>query len=640
MANYARGYSVFDAVRARVRSQALGRVQSQATSQATQSGVEKSYGTKPGGTGLVTGIPGAVGTGMYDSPFMESPDTVFTQDLETGAVNVEPITETTMSAPFGQEKLTGAEAGAKANLGYYGPYDPNSTFGRAANSFIAAIDPTPFGFFGGLLSGTTTVDPYGRTAAKPVGSLGVFAEMNIENQYEIAEKIKAGTPGFHQFYSGGQLVSIVPQTIFGKEVGYATLGTFSGSSQDAINQYAASMGYDPETVNLASRPGMKGFGRELDAFVPGSGGFREDGRFVDVSGRSTSIAGADLEAHLGLTADIYGIPKVVDTINKMGVSKDVANQMMQSLRSGELTAQAVVDKNGNTVGYNTGSGSVVRSGDGSIVTSGSGSPVTSGAGIMSTSLYESLKAESQFMAESDSSGDSGAGIGDFSTNVPGYTTVSGGDGDGRGSGSDTFFGGSDYDPGFDDGDTGDTGGDTSGGYGSDPSGGAAGSPFAEGGEVPPDQVPPGEAPVAAQAGFIGQEPEGLPDGMTVADDVPLEVPEGTFVLNAAAVEFMGSADVKKMILEAMQEAEKQGIDIKQDNAKIAKEDLVSLVVSKGEVIIPPQLAEIIGYDRLNKINNRGKAEVERRVQESEQQEAPAPKPPILAKSGGFISKPS
>jgi hypothetical protein len=118
------------------------------------------------------------------------------------------------------------------------------------------------------------------------------------------------------------------------------------------------------------------------------------------------------------------------------------------------------------------------------------------------------------------------------------------------------------------------------------------------------------------------------------------VPEGTFVLNAAAVEFMGSADVKKMILEAMQEAEKQGIDIKQDNAKIAKEDLVSLVVSKGEVIIPPQLAEIIGYDRLNKINNRGKAEVEKRVQESKQQEAPAPKPPILAKSGGFISKPA
>lgn len=603
MANYGRGYSVFDAVRSRVRSQALGRSAEQTPA--------KGYGVKPADTGLRSSVPGAVGVGMYDSPFMGSPDTVFTQNLETGAVNVEPITETTMSAPFVEEKLTGAKAGAKANIDYYGPYDPNSTFGRAANSFIAAVDPTPFGFFGGILSGTTTVDPYGKTAAKPMGALGVVSEMNIEKQYEVAEKIKAGTPGFHQFYSGGQLVSITPQSVMGFNTGYAVSGAFSGSTEDAINQYAAAMGYDPETVNLESRPGMQGFGRELDAFVPGSGGFREDGKFVDVSGRSTSIAGADLEAHLGLTADIYGIPTAVNTINKMGVSKDVANQMMQSLRNGELTAQAVV-VDGQTVGYETGSGSVVTDTNGNPVRSKNG-VVTSGAGIMSTSLYEALKTESKFLKET------GAG-GAFETGDPvkGYTEVSGSDGrddnDGRYGRDDAEEAGRDYDP-----------SDTF---------------FAEGGEVPPDQVPPGDAPVAAQAGFIGQEPEGLPDGMTVADDVPLEVPEGTFVLNAAAVEFMGSADVKKMILEAMQEAEKQGVDIKQQNDTIPKEDLVSLVVSKGEVIIPPQLAEIIGYDRLNKINNRGKAEVERRVQESEQQEAPAPKPQILAKSGGFISKPA
>ena len=598
MANYGRGYSVFDAVRARVRSQAIGQPQTPT----------QGYGTKPGDTGLRTGVPGAVGTGMYDSPFMETPENVFTQDKATGAVNVEAITETTMSAPFGQEKISGAKAAAESNLGYYGPYDHASGFGRAANSFTAVIDPTPFGFFGGMLSGTTTVNPYGKTVAKPLGALGAVAEMNIEKQYDIAEKIKAGTPGFHQFYAGGQLVSITPQSVMGFDTGYAVLGTFSGSPQDAINQYAAAMGYDPETVNLESRPGMQGFGRELDAFVPGSGGFREDGKFVDISGRSTSIAGADLEAHLGLVAGIYGLPTAVDTIGKMGVSSDVASQMMQSLRSGELTAQAVV-VDGQTVGYETGSGGIVTDNDGNPVTSGSGGLVTSGAGIMSTSMYEDLKAESQFLSET------GAG-GAFKTGDPvsGYTEVSTRD-DGDGDGPDYSQEARDAS--------------------------AAGKTFfAEGGEVPPDQVPAGDAPVAAQAGFIGQEPEGLPDGMTVADDVPLEVPEGTFVLNAAAVEFMGSADVKKMILETMQEAEKQGVDIKQENDKIAKEDLVSLVVSKGEVIIPPQLAEIIGYDRLNKINNRGKAEVKRRVAESEQQEAPAPKPPILAKSGGFISKPA
>lgn len=611
MANYARGYSVFDAVRAKVRSQATGQTRTSA----------EGYGAKPGDTGLRTGVPGSVGVGMYDSPFLsETPGDPSPYAMSPTGDVVSFTENPELRAVEGMQPISGAEAAAKSNLGTYGPdlgsfgkFDPTSGFGRAVNSLFAGIDPTPFGAFTSFVSGTTTVDPYGKLASKPTGFLGMLSEGNIQRNYEVAEKIRAGTPGFHQFYSGGSLVSIVPgpsllDAIPNDFGNYTVAGVFSGSPRDAVNQYAAAMGYDPETVNLQSRPGMDNFGRPLDAFVPGSGGFREDGKFVDVSGKAADIAGADLEAHLGLTADIYGIPTAVNTINNMGVSKDVANQMMQSLRSGELTAQAVVDKDGNTIGYNTGSGSVVRSKDG-IVTSQGGNPVTAGAGIMSTSLYESLKAEAEFMAET------GAG-GAFETGSPvsGFAEISGGDG-GESDGPDYSQEGREA---------------TSRGE----------TFFAEGGEVPPDQVPPGDAPVAAQAGFIGQEPEGLPDGMTVADDVPLEVPEGTFVLNAAAVEFMGSADVKKMILEAMQEAEKQGVDIKQQNDTIPKEDLVSLVVSKGEVIIPPQLAEIIGYDRLNKINNRGKAEVERRVKESEQQEAPAPKPQILAKSGGFISKPA
>jgi len=50
-------------------------------------------------------------------------------------------------------------------------------------------------------------------------------------------------------------------------------------------------------------------------------------------------------------------------------------------------------------------------------------------------------------------------------------------------------------------------------------------------------------------------------------------------------------------------------------------------VSRGEVTIPPHIAKIIGYDRLKKINNRGKKEVSRRQQEREQ-----------AAGGGFISR--
>tara|TARA_R100000353_G_scaffold51869_3_gene41153 strand:+ start:2601 stop:3293 length:693 start_codon:yes stop_codon:yes gene_type:complete len=128
--------------------------------------------------------------------------------------------------------------------------------------------------------------------------------------------------------------------------------------------------------------------------------------------------------------------------------------------------------------------------------------------------------------------------------------------------------------------------------------------------------PQSTAPRINQPGFIGTEPENVSKEATVADDVPVDVPSGTFVLNAPAVEFMGSSDVKEMIINALEEAEQQGVDISARNDKISKEDYVALLVSRGEVLIPPELAKIIGYDRLEKINNRGKKEVQKRAKQS------------------------
>ena len=131
----------------------------------------------------------------------------------------------------------------------------------------------------------------------------------------------------------------------------------------------------------------------------------------------------------------------------------------------------------------------------------------------------------------------------------------------------------------------------------------------------------GQEPKVAEggpAGFVGQAPEQLDEATTVADDVPMEVAEGTFVINAAAVEHAGSDDIKKMILTAMDEARNQGIDTSGNVNTIDRENAVSLLVSRGEVIVPPLLAKIIGYDRLNKINNRGKEEVKKRVEENGQ----------------------
>jgi hypothetical protein len=126
------------------------------------------------------------------------------------------------------------------------------------------------------------------------------------------------------------------------------------------------------------------------------------------------------------------------------------------------------------------------------------------------------------------------------------------------------------------------------------------------------------------SGFVDRPPEQVPDGQTVADNVPAELPEGTFVINAAAVEFAGSADVKKMIEDAQKEAAKAGAGV---DKSVGDGKLIDVAVSRGEVIVAPQIAKIIGYDRLNKINNRGKEEVRRRQQETQQ-----------AATGGFIGK--
>lgn len=150
------------------------------------------------------------------------------------------------------------------------------------------------------------------------------------------------------------------------------------------------------------------------------------------------------------------------------------------------------------------------------------------------------------------------------------------------------------------------------------SGGDFGSVFgmAEGGQAGPE--PQGNENVSGPVGFVGDVPEGVSEAGTVADDVPMEVEEGTYILNAAAVEFAGSEDIKKMILQAISEAERQGVDIQQNVDRIKLDNQVSLLVSRGEVVIPPKIAKIIGYDRLEKINNRGKQEVEKRVAENGQ----------------------
>ena len=149
-----------------------------------------------------------------------------------------------------------------------------------------------------------------------------------------------------------------------------------------------------------------------------------------------------------------------------------------------------------------------------------------------------------------------------------------------------------------------------------------------------------QIPSGPPSGVIGNE-NATPQE-TVADDIPMEAAEGSFIINAAAAEVAGYADVKSMILEAVGVARRLGVDISTGDDKIGDEEAVDLLVSKGEVYIEPTLAKIIGYDRLEKINNRGKREVARRQKEAEAQQQ-VPQDPAQAlqpqqNSQGFIPK--
>lgn len=191
---------------------------------------------------------------------------------------------------------------------------------------------------------------------------------------------------------------------------------------------------------------------------------------------------------------------------------------------------------------------------------------------------------------------------------------------------------------------GEKGGNVSGSMGGDFGTGGHGGEKAYGGTIgfAAGGLPQAEQAVAQQqsglsapAGFIDGEPENFSPEKTVADDKPISVPEGSFIINAPAVEVAGSQDIKQMLMEAYTELGKR-VDKAPSNTKILTEEEVDILISSGEVVVPPELAGIIGYDRLRKINNRGKDEVARRQAEAEGGNEQGFAMGDLVTSGGFI----
>ena len=141
--------------------------------------------------------------------------------------------------------------------------------------------------------------------------------------------------------------------------------------------------------------------------------------------------------------------------------------------------------------------------------------------------------------------------------------------------------------------------------------------------------------VTQPAGFIAPDANAT-DQQEIADDIPFDGEDGAFVINAPAAEDAGKQDIQRMINVAITNLQEKGVDVRFGNPKINIADKVKLLVSRNEVYIPAIIAKEIGYDRLKKINNRGKREVQRRQEKSQQDEKPQSRGFIQKKEGDVI----
>ena len=202
-------------------------------------------------------------------------------------------------------------------------------------------------------------------------------------------------------------------------------------------------------------------------------------------------------------------------------------------------------------------------------------------------------------------------------------------------------------------DVGDDNNDSDSGGGSSPSdsggdfgmGDPAGIDFATGGRIGMQEGDVASNQVTVkEPGFIAPDPNATKQ-QEIADDKPMDARQGDFIINAPAAEEAGKQDIQRMINTAITNLQEKGVDVRFGNPKINIADKVKLLVSRNEVYIPAIIAKEIGYDRLKKINNRGKREVQRRQEESQQDEKPQARGFIQKKKGdvvedrGFVTAP-
>ena len=116
-----------------------------------------------------------------------------------------------------------------------------------------------------------------------------------------------------------------------------------------------------------------------------------------------------------------------------------------------------------------------------------------------------------------------------------------------------------------------------------------------------------------------------------ADDIEAIAEPDDFILNSKVKEIEGEKDIDIMLAGAIDIANKKGYRLSPRITNLPKDKVVPLLVSKDEIRVPKVLAKIIGYDKLTKMNERGKA-----AMKAEEQQQATGQQVAQAKHGGEV----
>lgn len=553
------------------------------------------------------------------------PGTLYTQE-ETGVYRALTDTESEYQNRTGQMEgvMTAGEAARRNPLGYTGP-DPRTAGGQLAQAGLGLAQMAMpamslvSGFFG-----PTYETPIGTKYARGSGLGGIIAEQNYKTMWKTHEDMVAGVPGNFGMKVGNTYYTYqTRKDAFGNPTGLV-IGGPNLDAKSFQNLYAAQLGYDPSTVDFENSKAGELYGERLQGFSPGVGGFSAStGEFIDARGRTytaNSLGRKDVqnyveslayspaqlqgaldamerkreEAKTSFFGADYKTQTYSEAVDAIREKISISENLQESL-SPEDYAKAIEQL--NTYSSSASNMTPQQIKDLGLVINVGGSDKAPGA----KKLREVVNPETgvvntyNFNLEDSSDTDSSS----FAEKEEAFAEVSG------------------PDEGEDD---------------SEP------LSLAYGGRAKKAEGDMVSGPV----GFVnGRTPEEVTDADTVADDVEGSVPEGTFVINASAVEKYGSERIRKLLVSAIKEAELQGIDMSTTDSTIVDEESVSVAVSEGEVLVPPVLVRIIGLQKLEKINALGSEEVEDRVEEYGQAETSEPvegEPTVQASlQGGFLT---